>query len=142
MSSAGHVCSLKHVSKDCYSSLLITVAHFAEQNCKGELHLGVKNSSCCPTKLKSLQRQGPLSRGLGAVILHDRKTHKAHVLKVHIELEVLAPHGVESVAVDGFGSKVTAVDGHAQNVQLNAGAPSTVCRTNILPRNNLRHKQA
>jgi len=57
---------------------------------------------------------------------------------MHGELKVLTPHGVEGVAVDGFGTEVAAVDGHAQNIHLDAGAAGAVTRTNILTRNNLR----
>lgn len=57
---------------------------------------------------------------------------------MHIELEVLTPHGVQGVAVDGFGTKVAAVDGHAQNIHLYAGTASAVTRTNILTRDNLQ----
>lgn len=56
------------------------------------------------------------------------------------ELEVLAPHGVEGVAVDGFGTEVAAVDRHAQNVHLEAGAASAVTGTHVLTRDNLRGK--
>lgn len=57
---------------------------------------------------------------------------------MHVELKVFAPHGVQGVAVDGFGTEVAAVDGHAQNIHLDAGTASAVTRTNILTRNNLK----
>lgn len=59
---------------------------------------------------------------------------------MHCELKVLAPHGVEGVAVDGFGSEVAAVNGHSQNIQLNAGAAGTVTGTNVLTRHNLKEE--
>lgn len=57
---------------------------------------------------------------------------------MHGELKVLVPHGVEGVAVDGFGTEVADVDGHAQNVHLEAGTAGSVTGTDVLPRNNLR----
>lgn len=60
---------------------------------------------------------------------------------MHVKLEVLAPHGVEGVAVDGFGTEVGAVDGHAQNVHLDAGAARTVTWTNVLTRKNLKERR-
>lgn len=57
---------------------------------------------------------------------------------MHGELEVLTPHGVEGVAVDWFGAEVAAVDGHAQNIHLNAGAASGVTGTNVLTGHNLK----
>lgn len=57
---------------------------------------------------------------------------------MHSELKVLVPHGVEGVAVDGFGTEVAAVDRHTQNIQLEAGATSAVTGADVLPRNNLR----
>lgn len=93
-----------------------------------------------PTWLEGLQRQSPLSSGLGTVVLHHGKAQEAHLFKVHGELEVLAPHGVEGVAVDGFGTEVAAVDRHAQDVHLQAGAAGAVTRTHVLTRDNLRVK--
>ena len=92
------------------------------------------------TWLQGLQGQGPLSRGLGAVVLDHGDAQEAHVLKVHGELEVLAPHGVERVAVDGLGAEVAAVHGHAQDIHLDAGAAGTVTGTHVLPGDNLRDK--
>lgn len=60
---------------------------------------------------------------------------------MHGEVELLAPHGVERVAVDGFGAEVVAVDGHAQNVHLDAGAARAVARTHVLTGNNLQEKE-
>lgn len=60
---------------------------------------------------------------------------------MHGELKVLIPHRVEGVAVDGFGSKVAAVHGHAQDIHLDAGASSAVTRANILTGDDLRGKQ-
>lgn len=60
---------------------------------------------------------------------------------MHSELKVFVPHGVEGVAVDRFGTEVAAVDGHAQNIQLNAGAAGTVTGTNVLPGHNLSRKE-
>lgn len=91
-----------------------------------------------PTWLEGLQRHSPLSSSLGTVVLHNGKAQEAHLFKVHCELKVLVPHGVEGVAVDGFGTEVAAVDGHAQNVHLEAGAAGAVSGTDVLPRNNLR----
>lgn len=90
------------------------------------------------TWLEGLQRQSPLSSSLGTVVLHYGEAQKAHLFKVHGELKVLTPHGVEGVAVDGFGTEVAAVDGHAQDVHLQAGAAGTVTGTNVLTRDNLR----
>lgn len=59
---------------------------------------------------------------------------------MHSELKVFVPHGVEGVAVDRFGTEVAAVDGHAQNIQLDAGAAGTVTGTNVLPGHNLSRK--
>lgn len=56
---------------------------------------------------------------------------------MHGELKVLVPHGVEGVAVDGFGTEVGAVDRHAQDVHLDAGAAAAVTGTHVLPRNDL-----
>lgn len=56
---------------------------------------------------------------------------------MHGELKVFVPHGVEGVAVDGLGAEVAAVDGHAQNVHLEAGAAGAVAGTDVLPGNNL-----
>lgn len=56
---------------------------------------------------------------------------------MHRELKVLVPHGVEGVAVDGFGAEVAAVDGHAQDVHLNAGAAVAVTGTDVLARDDL-----
>lgn len=91
-----------------------------------------------PTWFEGLQRKSPLSSSLGTIVLHNCKPHEAHLFKVHGELKVLVPHGVEGVPVDGLGAEVAAVDRHAQNVHLKAGAASAVTRTDILPRNNLR----
>lgn len=60
---------------------------------------------------------------------------------MHSELKVLAPHGVEGVAVDGFGAEVAAVDGHAQNIHLEARAASAITRTNVLTGDNLRERK-
>lgn len=56
---------------------------------------------------------------------------------MHAELEVLAPHGVEGVAVDGFGAEVAAVDGHAQDVHLDTGAAGGVAGTHVLTGDDL-----
>lgn len=56
---------------------------------------------------------------------------------MHGELKVLVPHGVEGVAVDGFGTEVGAVDRHPQDVHLDAGAAAAVTGTDVLPRNDL-----
>lgn len=92
----------------------------------------------CHTWLEGFQRQCPLCCSLGTVVLHDGEAQEAHLLKVHGELKVLAPHGVEGVAVDGFGAEVAAVDGHAQNVDLETGAASAVTGTDVLTGDNLR----
>lgn len=60
---------------------------------------------------------------------------------MHDELEVLAPHGVEGVAVDGFGTEVAAVDGHAQDVHLDARTASAVSGTDVLTGNNLKEQR-
>lgn len=60
---------------------------------------------------------------------------------MHSELKVLVPHGVEGVAVDGFGAEVGAVDRHAQDVHLDAGAAAAVTGTDVLPRNDLRQSR-
>lgn len=57
---------------------------------------------------------------------------------MHSELKVLVPHGVEGVAVDGFGAEVAAIDGHAQDVHLDAGAAGAVTGTDVLSRDDLR----
>ena len=90
-----------------------------------------------PTWLEGLQRQSPLSSGLGAVVLHDSKAQEAHLLKVYSELKVFVPHGVEGVTVDGLGAEVAAVDGHTQNIHLEAGTAGAVAGTDVLPGNNL-----
>lgn len=90
-----------------------------------------------PTWLEGLQRQSPLSSSLGTVIFHNSKAQEAHLFKVHSELKVLVPHGIEGVAVDGFGAEVAAVNRHTQNIHLEAGATSTVPGADVLPRNNL-----
>ncbi len=90
-----------------------------------------------PTWLEGLQRQSPLSGSLGTVVLHDSEAQEAHLLKVHGELKVLAPHGVEGVSVDGFGTKVAVVHRHAQNVHLQAGAACAVTGTDVLTRDDL-----
>lgn len=59
---------------------------------------------------------------------------------MHGELKVLVPHGVEGVAVDGFGAEVAAVDRHAQDVHLETGAAGAVTGTDVLPGNNLREE--
>lgn len=89
------------------------------------------------TWLEGFQGQSPLSCSLGTVVLHHGKAQEAHLFKVYGELKVLAPHGVEGVAVDGFGTEVAAVDGHAHNIHLKAGAAGTVTRTDVLTRDNL-----
>lgn len=73
-----------------------------------------------------------------AVVLHNSNTQKAHLFKVHSKLKVLIPHGVEGITVNGFGAEVGAVNRHAQNIHLKAGAATAVSRTDVLPRNNLR----
>ena len=57
---------------------------------------------------------------------------------MHAELKVLAPHRVEGVAVDGFGAEVAAVDGHAQDVDLETGAAGAVTGTDVLAGDDLR----
>lgn len=89
------------------------------------------------TGLERLQGQRPLSGCLGAVVLHHGEAQEAHLLKVHSELKVLAPHGVERVAVDGLRAEVAAVDRHAQDVDLDAGAAGAVAGANILARHDL-----
>lgn len=59
---------------------------------------------------------------------------------MHGELKVLVPHGVEGVAVDGFGAEVAAVDWHAQDVHLETGAAGAVTGTDVLTGNNLREE--
>ena len=54
---------------------------------------------------------------------------------------MLAPHGVEGVAVDGLGAEVTAVHGHAQDVHLHTRAARTVARAHVLTRHDLKHKE-
>lgn len=93
------------------------------------------------TWFEGLQRQSPLSGRLGAVVLHHGEAQEAHLLKVHGELEVLAPHGVQGVAVDGFGAEMAAVDGHAQNVHLDAGAAGAVTGTDVLTGDDLRGRR-
>lgn len=56
---------------------------------------------------------------------------------MHSELEVLVPHWVEGVAVDGLGAEVAAVNGHAQDVHLDAGAAGAVAGTNVLAGHDL-----
>lgn len=60
---------------------------------------------------------------------------------MHSKLKVLVPHGVEGITVDGFGAEVGAVNRHAQDIHLNAGAAAAVSRTDVLPRNNLRENR-
>lgn len=89
------------------------------------------------TWLQGLQRQSSLSSRLGTVVLYHSKAKETHFFEVHAELKVFAPHRVQGVAVDGFGTEVAAVDLHAQNIHFNAGAAGAVTRTNILTRDNL-----
>lgn len=76
-----------------------------------------------------------------AVVLYNSNAQKAHIFKVHSKLKVLVPHGVEGITVDGFGAEVGAVNRHAQDIHLNAGAAAAVSRTDVLPRNNLRENR-
>lgn len=92
------------------------------------------------TWLEGFERQSPLRRGLRAVVLHDGHAQEARLLEVHGELEVLVPHGVEGVAVDGLGAEVAAVDGHAQNVHLDAGAAGAVAGTHVLAGDDLEQR--
>lgn len=54
------------------------------------------------------------------------------------EKELLVPHGVESVAVDGLRAEVAAVQGHPQHVDLDAGAARAIAGANVLARHNLK----
>ena len=93
------------------------------------------------TWFEGFQRQSSLSGCLGTIVLNHGESHKTHFFKVNRELKVLTPHGVEGVAVNGFGTKVAAVNGHAQNIHLDAGAAGAVTWTNILTGQNLRGKR-
>lgn len=57
------------------------------------------------------------------------------------EQELLVPHGVERVAVDGLGAEVAAVQGHPQHVDLDAGAARAVAGANILARHDLQPRR-
>lgn len=92
------------------------------------------------TWLEGFEGQSPLRRGLRAVVLHDGYTQEARLLEVHGELEVLVPHGVEGVAVDGLGAEVAAVDRHAQDIHLDAGAAGAVAGTHVLAGDNLEQR--
>lgn len=94
------------------------------------------------TLFQGFQRKSSLSCCLRTVVLHNSKAQEAHVLTVHAERKVLAPHGVEGVAVNGLGTEVAAVNGHAQNVHFQTGAACTVTRTNVLPGDNLGEKHS
>lgn len=89
------------------------------------------------TCFEGFQRKGPLSSRLGTVVLHHSEAQKTHVFEVHRELEDVAPHGVEGVAVDRFGAKVAAIHRQTQNIHLNTGAAGAVTRTDILTRDHL-----
>lgn len=57
------------------------------------------------------------------------------------EEELFVPHGVQSIAMDGLRAEVAAIQGHAQDVNLDTGASCAVTRAHILPRNNLRGRK-
>lgn len=57
---------------------------------------------------------------------------------MHAEQELLVPHGVERVAVDGLGAEVAAVQGHPQHVDLDAGAARAIAGADVLARHDLQ----
>lgn len=61
---------------------------------------------------------------------------------MNAEKELLVPHGVQGVAVDGFGAEVAAVQGHPQHVQLDAGAARAIAGANVLARHDLQPSTA
>ena len=91
-----------------------------------------------PTCFEGPEGEDPLGGDLGAVVLHHGEAQEGHVLEVDLEQEVLAPHGVERVAVDGLGAAVAAVHRHAQNVHLHAGAARAAAGAHVLARNDLQ----
>lgn len=54
------------------------------------------------------------------------------------EKELLIPHGVQSVAVNGLCPEMAAVQGHPQHVELNARAARAVAGADVLSRHDLK----
>lgn len=59
----------------------------------------------------------------GAVVFHHCEANENKVFKVNVVEELLVPHGVESVAMDGFCAEVAGVLWHAQHINLNTWVP-------------------
>lgn len=54
------------------------------------------------------------------------------------EKELLVPHGVESVAMDGLRPEVAAVQRHPQHIDFNARAARAIARADVLSGHNLK----
>jgi len=57
---------------------------------------------------------------------------------VNPEKELLVPHGVESVAMNGLRPEVAAVQGHPQHIDFDAGAARAIAGADVLSRHNLK----
>lgn len=93
------------------------------------------------TSLQRPQGNDPLRRHSRAVVFHHREAEEDQIFEVDAEKELLVPHGVEGVAVDGLGAEVAAVQGHPQHIDLNAGAARAVAGANILARYDLQPRR-
>lgn len=56
------------------------------------------------------------------------------------EEKLFVPHWVQSVSMDGLCAEVAAVQGHAQDVNLNAWTSGAVTGAHILARDDLKGK--
>lgn len=52
------------------------------------------------------------------------------------EEELFIPHGVQSVSMDGLCAEMAAVQGYAQDVNLNAWTSGAVTRAHVLARDD------
>lgn len=95
----------------------------------------------CRTSLQRFQGNDPLGCDSRAVVFNHGEAQKDQILEVDAEQELLVPHGVEGVAVDGLGAEVAAVQGHPQHVDLDAGAARAVAGANVLARHDLQQRE-
>lgn len=95
----------------------------------------IKLCSCneSSTWFEGFEGKYPLSGDLRAIVLHDSNAQKRHILEVHVEQEVLIPHGIECVAVYGLGTEMAAVCRHTQHLHFHTGTAVGVTRTHVLP---------
>lgn len=105
-----------------------------------QLQWSLTTWQCYATSFQSLEWDDSLSSDCWAVVFHDCKTKEHKVFEVNPEEELLIPHGVQSVPMDGLRAEVAAVQRHAQDINLDTRASRAVTWAHILTRDDLREE--